>query len=152
MTIANELGPSVEAGRPNGVVRRPVPVASMSVETVRFDPERADIKVTGELDAATAAPLWAVLQSHLAAGRRFLRLDLSGVTFLDATVLSGITRAHQDLLQCRGTLVITGVRALVAKVLRMTGLDEVLFVGGPRGDHDRDHPIDPADLMLSASR
>ena len=122
----------------------------MSVETVHFDPERADIKVTGELDLTTAAPLWAVLQGHLSSGRRFLRLDLSGVTFLDATVLTGITRAHQQLLQSRGTLVITGVRALVARVLRMTGLDEVLFIGGPRGDHDGDHPIDPADLVSAA--
>jgi anti-anti-sigma factor len=110
--------------------------SSMSVETVRFDETRALIKVNGELDLSTAAPLWAVLQSHLAAGRRFLRLDLSGVTFLDATVLSGITRAHKDLLARRGTLVITGVRALVSRVLRMTGMDEVLFVGGPRADDD----------------
>lgn len=110
--------------------------SSMSVQTVRFDDTRALIKVIGELDLSTAAPLWAVLQSHLAAGRRFLRLDLSGVTFLDATVLSGITRTHKELLSRRGTLVITGVRALVSRVLRMTGMDQVLFVSGPRADDD----------------
>jgi anti-sigma B factor antagonist len=115
---------------------------AMSVDTVRFDRTRAIIKVTGELDLGTAAPLWAVLQNHVAAGRRFLRLDVSGLTFLDATALSGITRAHQDLLANRGTLVITGVRSLVARVLRMTGLDEVLFVSGPRSDDDDlDQPI-----------
>lgn len=108
----------------------------MSVETVRFDRARAVIKVLGELDLQTAAPLWAVLESHLAAGRRFLRLDLSGVTFLDATALTGITRVHKELLSRRGTLVITGVRALVSRVLRLTGLDEVLFVGGLRADDD----------------
>jgi anti-anti-sigma factor len=108
----------------------------MSVETVRFDGLRASIKVHGELDLSTAAPLWAVLDGHLAAGRRFLRLDLSGVTFLDATALSGITRTHKALLARRGTLVVTGVRARVGRVLRMTGLDEVLFVSGPRADDD----------------
>lgn len=108
----------------------------MSVETVRFDRARAVIKVIGELDLHTAAPLWAVLESHLAAGRRFLRLDLSGVTFLDATALTGITSVHKELLGRRGTLVITGVRALVSRVLRLTGLDEVLFVGGLRADDD----------------
>ena len=118
----------------------------MSVDTVRFDQTRALIKVNGELDLSTAAPLWAVLQSHLAAGRRFLRLDLSGVTFLDATVLTGITRAHQDLLARRGTLVITGVRALVSRVLRMTGLDEVLFVSGPRAEDD----VTPRDALAEA--
>jgi anti-anti-sigma factor len=108
----------------------------MSVKTVRFDDTNALVKVIGELDLSTAAPLWAVLDSHLAAGRRFLRLDLSGVTFLDATALTGITRAHKELLARRGTLVVTGVRSLVGRVLRMTGLDEVLFVGGSRADDD----------------
>src|SRR5439155_13780780 len=62
----------------------------MSVETVGLDYLRAHVRVTGELDMSTGAPLWAVLQSHLAAGRRFLRLDLSAVGFLDAAALSGI--------------------------------------------------------------
>lgn len=127
---ATSAGPSeAPAGpRPSG--------CSMSVRTVRFDDTNALVKVNGELDLSTAAPLWAVLDSHLAAGRRFLRLDLSGVTFLDATALTGITRAHKELLARRGTLVVTGVRSLVGRVLRMTGLDEVLFVGGPRADDD----------------
>jgi anti-sigma B factor antagonist len=118
----------------------------VAVETVRFDRLRALVKVTGELDLATAAPLWAVLQGHVAAGRRFLRLDMSGVTFLDATALTGITRAHQELLVRRGTLVITGVRVLVSRVLRLTGLDEVLFIGGPRSDDDLPDPLTLADV------
>ena len=123
-------------------IRSASPVAErrLAVETVRFDRLHALVKVRGELDLGTAPPLWAVLQGHVGAGRRFLRLDLSGVTFLDATALTGITRAHQDLLRRRGTLVITGVRALVARVLRLTGLDEVLFVSGPRADDDRPLP------------
>jgi hypothetical protein len=39
--------------------------------------------------------------------------------------------------------VITGVRAPVARALRLTGLDETLFVGGPRGDDD---DLDATDL------
>ena len=116
----------------------------MSVETVRFDATRALIRVAGELDLSTAAPLWAVLRGHLNSGRRFLRLDVSGVTFLDATALTGITSAHRDLLANRGTLVITGVRTIVARVLRLTGLDEVLFIGGSRSDHDFDDQPEPA--------
>jgi anti-anti-sigma factor len=113
----------------------------VSVETVSCDRLRALIKVTGELDIGTAAPLWAVVDGHIASGRRFVRLDMSDVTFLDATALTGITRAHHDLLGRRGTLVITGARALVMRVLRMTGLDSVLFVGGPRADDDLPIPL-----------
>lgn len=105
----------------------------MSVETVRFDAEHALVEVSGELDIGTSAPLWAVLDSHRVAGRRHVRLDLSGVTFLDATALSGILAAHNALLADRGTLVVTGVRALVARVFRLTGLDEVLLAGAHPG-------------------
>ncbi len=129
----------------------PVADRQLAIETVHFDRLRALVKVDGELDLSTAPPLWAVLEGHLAAGRRFLRLDLSGVTFLDATALTGITRAHQDLLRRKGTLVITGVRALVARVLRLTGLDEVLFVGGPRADDDLPLPPRIKATLLQAS-
>jgi len=128
------------------------PDRELAVDTVRFDRLHALVKVRGEVDLATAPPLWAVLEGHVAAGRRFLRLDLSGVTFLDATALSGITRAHQDLLRRKGTLVITGVRALVARVLRITGLDEVLFVSGPRADDDRPLPAGISAVRALRSR
>jgi anti-sigma B factor antagonist len=106
----------------------------MSVDTVGLDQLRAHVRVTGDLDVSTGAPLWAVLDGHLAAGRRFLRLDLSGVTFLDAAALTGISRAHRDALAVRGTLVLTGVRPRIVRLLRLTGLDDVLFVSGPHGD------------------
>ena len=101
----------------------------MSVETVSADPHNALVRVTGELDLATAALLWAVLRGHLDAGRRFLRLDVAGVTFLDATALGGITVAHHEALARHGTLVISGVHPNVARLLRLTGLADVLFIG-----------------------
>jgi anti-sigma B factor antagonist len=113
----------------------------VSVETARCDRLRALVKITGELDLSTAAPLWAVLEGHVESGRRFLRLDMSGVTFLDAAALTGITDVHEKLLARRGTLVITGVRPIVARVLRMTHLDRVLFVSGPRADDDLPVPL-----------
>jgi anti-sigma B factor antagonist len=108
----------------------------ISVETINFDATQALIKVTGEIDLSTAAALWAVLQCHLTAGRRFLRLDLAGVTLLDRTVVGGLARAHHELLERRGTLVIIGVRALVARVLHVTGMDQQLFIAGPRTGDD----------------
>jgi anti-sigma B factor antagonist len=117
----------------------------MSVETVHFDGQHALMRVTGDLDMSTAPPLRAMLHSHLEAGRRFLRLDLSAVAFLDASALGGITTAHHEALGRRGTLVITGVHSLVARLLRLTGLDEVLLVGGPRADDDLPVPSPVSD-------
>jgi anti-anti-sigma factor len=118
--------------------------ARMVVETAASDTFRAVVKVSGELDISTVAPLWAVLGGHLAAGRRYLRLDLSAVTFMDAASLGGIAVLHHRALGYRGTLVLTGARPPVARMLRLTGLDDVLFVGGPRADDDLDSmvPID----------
>jgi anti-sigma B factor antagonist len=115
----------------------------LSVETVGLDQHRAHIRVAGELDLSTSAPLWAVLHSHLAAGRKYLRLDLSGVEFVDAAALGGIAVAHHDALTLRGTLVLTGVHTRIARLLSLTGLDDVLFIGGPRsgGEFDSDAPI-----------
>jgi hypothetical protein len=74
-----------------------------------------------------------------------LRLDVSEVTFLDAASLGGITRFHHRALDHRGTLVLTGARPPVTRMLRLTGLDEVLFVGGPRADDDLASPVPISD-------
>ncbi|MDT4913686.1 MAG: anti-sigma factor antagonist [Pseudonocardiales bacterium] len=119
----------------------------MSVDTPEWDIHRALVKVSGDLDISTVAPLWAVLDGHLAAGRRYLRLDLSEVTFMDAASLGGIIRVHHRALDHRGTLVLTGARPPVTRMLRLTGMDDVLFVGGPRADDDLASavPIDDED-------
>lgn len=123
----------------------------MSVETIRWDRLRAHVKVSGDVDLSTGAPLWAVLDSHLAAGRRFLRVDLSEVTFLDATALTGLTRIHSDALAQRGTVVLTGVGPRIARLIRLAGLDGVLLVSGPRADDDTD-PIEAAQTQGAAAR
>lgn len=104
----------------------------MSVETVGLDHLRAHVRVKGDLDMSTGAPLWAVLESHLAAGRRYLRLDMSGVAFVDAASLTGIAQVHHSALAERGRLMLTGVRPRVARVFRLAGLDSVLFISLPR--------------------
>lgn len=127
------------AGKRVRVVAAPEDVADtapagelMSVETVGLDHLRAHVRVTGDLDMSTGAPLWAVLESHLAAGRRYLRLDMSGVSFVDAATLTGIAQVHHSALAERGRLLLTGVRPPVARVFELTGLDAELFVSLPR--------------------
>jgi anti-sigma B factor antagonist len=112
----------------------------VSIETVRLDERRAHIKVRGDLDVSTAAALWAVLQSHLSAGRRFLRLDLSAVNFVDAAAVTAIVEVHHEALYRRGTLVLAGVNAVVARMLSLTGVHEKLFIAGPRSDADLPEP------------
>jgi anti-anti-sigma factor len=103
----------------------------LSVETDAFDERRAAVSVHGDLDVSTAAALWSVLQRHLTAGRRYLRVDLSAVKFIDAAAVTAIVEVHHEALYRRGTLVLVGVTAPVAKVLALTGVNETLFVAGP---------------------
>jgi stage II sporulation protein AA (anti-sigma F factor antagonist) len=103
----------------------------LTVETIRFDERRAAVAVHGDLDVSTAAELWSVLQRHLTAGRRYLRVDLAAVKFIDAAAVTAIVEVHHEALYRRGTLVLVGVTPPVAKVFALTGVDETLFITGP---------------------
>ena len=114
-----------------------LPTEFLSVETVGFDERRAAVSVHGDLDVSTAAALWSVLQRHLTSGRRYLRVDLSAVKFIDAAAVSAIVEVHHEAMYRRGTLVLVGVTPTVAKVLALTGVDETLLLAEPSTDHAR---------------
>jgi anti-sigma B factor antagonist len=106
------------------------------LSTVTADSARAWIRLCGEIDAALAPALSDLVDEHVAADRRYLRLEMSAVTFMDTTVLGVILAAHHRLLRSRGTLILTGVRKPVSRLLALTQLDQQLFVSGPRSDLD----------------
>jgi anti-anti-sigma factor len=56
-------------------------------------------------------------------------LDLSDVTFLDAAVLGALDAERQGLHAAGGRLTLTGVTPSVARLIRLTGLDETLGLG-----------------------
>lgn len=116
----------------------------LSVQTVELDPGRAHVTVRGDVDLSTGAALWAVLRSHLSAGRRDLLLDLSGVTFMDVTALTGIAEVHREAVEHHGRLVLAGVHDPVARLLRLTGLDEMLTppaLDGPPDGREVGEPL-----------
>jgi anti-sigma B factor antagonist len=98
-----------------------------SLRTIRQNHTRVLVRALGEWDLANADILAEMLDAHRKAGRRFVRLDLSAVTFLDGTCLSVLVTAHRRLLAARGTLVLTGVTPRVMRLLSLAGLDAVLF-------------------------
>lgn len=105
----------------------------------------ATLVVVGELDLASADQLAAALEGQINRGRRYVRIDMSELTFLDATALGVLAAAHHDLLARRGTLTISGANASVSRLLRITGLDSVLFTTGPAA-HPPRHAVSPAAL------
>jgi anti-anti-sigma regulatory factor len=108
---------------------------NFDVRTVAFDATRATVRVTGELSAGCGVLLGEVLDGHLRAGRRFVRLNVSGVQVLDCSAGIELHRAHRAFLERRGTLILTGVGPVVRAALAQRGLLEDLLVL-PRAAHE----------------
>jgi anti-anti-sigma factor len=120
-----------------GIVRPQVSIRStigqlLEIVAVTVDETQSTLQVEGELDLATAGLLAATLDDELRQGHRFVRLDLSRLSFMDCAGLRVLTRAHTYFLAARGTVVLTGLRPPITRLLTITGLDMALFVAdGP---------------------
>jgi anti-anti-sigma factor len=112
---------------PSGTDHSSVPGHGASLTTLRQDRTRTLIRAVGEWDLAGADELAHALDAHERAGRRFIRLDVSAVTFLDCACLEVLVAAHARLLAARGTLVLTGVTPGIARLLSLARLDRVLL-------------------------
>jgi anti-sigma B factor antagonist len=105
-----------------------LPRTAFELTVVDLDPLRAAICAVGEFDLAARDDLAEALQKQETARRRIVRIDLSQVTFLDCSCLGVIVASHHRLLKLRGLLVLTGVDAAVARILKITGLEDHLFI------------------------
>ena len=76
---------------------------------LQTDATRAVVALQGEMDLANAGLLVGVLANQLEVGRRYVRLDVSGLEFVDACGLSAILEAHNAFLAAHGNLVLTGI-------------------------------------------
>ncbi|MFC3502298.1 STAS domain-containing protein [Micromonospora krabiensis] len=84
------------------------------------------LRLAGELDVSTAPQLNAVIDRLAAAGERRLLVDLSELTFCDSTGIAAFVRADNRAAVDGGWLRVTGATGSVERVLRLTGIDEVL--------------------------
>lgn len=86
----------------------------------------SNIRVTGEIDLATASELHQRLDWVIAAGNGDVDLDLSDVTFFDASGLAVLLAARQGLLERHHRLTVRNPSKPVLRVLELTGMDEVM--------------------------
>ena len=130
------LAPAATVERPQLVVQTATS-GSLEIVAVPVEPTQATVQLEGEVDSASAGLVGVALREQLEQGHRFLRLDLSRLTFLDCAGLRVLVIAHNEFLYAGGTLVLTGVGPRVARLLSITGLDEALFVADGPGDPHR---------------
>lgn len=81
----------------------------------------------GELDLATSPTMREAL-GEAAESRRHLIVDLSAVTFLDSTSLGVLIRTQKRIETTHKSMSLVGPTGMVAKVLRITRIDEAIPV------------------------
>lgn len=81
------------------------------------------VSVRGELDLATAERFWEFLYAVIDTHGPDVVVDLSDLAFCDAHGLSAFVRAANRAEAAGGRLTLVAPRPLVARVLRITGLD-----------------------------
>lgn len=87
-----------------------------------------ELKVAGELDLAAINILAAALREQLAAGHRYLRIDLDELTFCDAAGLGALLHSHGRILAKGGAMVVTNVQPFLRTIMKLTRLDTVLLI------------------------
>ncbi|KOX07118.1 anti-anti-sigma factor [Micromonospora sp. NRRL B-16802] len=84
------------------------------------------MRLAGELDMSTAGELTATIDRLAADGERRMLLDLTDLTFCDSTGMAVFVRGDNRAAADGGWLRLTGATGRVDRVLRVTGLAEVL--------------------------
>jgi anti-sigma B factor antagonist len=81
------------------------------------------VSVTGELDIATAEQAYTFISGVIDAWPLPVSVDLSGLTFCDASGLGALARVARHARQAGRQLRLTAARPSLLKIMRITGLD-----------------------------
>jgi anti-sigma B factor antagonist len=86
------------------------------------------VGVSGELDVSNCVTLRTALDEEAAAGRDRLVIDLRDLAFCDSTGVGVLVRAHNAARETETEFAVICPDGPVRKVLRITGLVDVLHV------------------------
>jgi len=81
------------------------------------------VSVTGELDIATAEQAYSYISEIIDGRLAPVTVDLSGLTFCDASGLGALARAARYARQKGRQLMLASARPSLLKIMRITGLD-----------------------------
>ncbi len=91
-------------------------------------PPDIHLSMDGELDIFTAAQVSRALSQALEDGCRRARLDVEGVTFVDASALGVLVRARELMRSCAGTMEIVTFSPVFQRLCVLTELVSLLSV------------------------
>ena len=126
-TSAGEAGPAGQqlpgAVRLAGMLTLSCLISQTGQTTITFD---------GELDAASADQAYGYVRDALDARGGEVLLDVAGLSFCDARGLGALARMSRHARQAGSSLHLVAPTPRLMKIIRITGLEEVLPVH--RGD------------------
>jgi anti-anti-sigma factor len=103
-------------------------MSTISIHTRQFGQAQL-VRVAGSVDFASVASLRELLSVSLRQRGRFVVLDLSGVTLLDAHAGGVLRRLATDSVSTTGSrLHVIGASGMVLEVLRITGAAKPLGI------------------------
>jgi anti-sigma B factor antagonist len=91
------------------------------------------VRVSGEVDLATAPALRAAIGRLLDTGTRSASIDLAGVTFLDSSGLHALVDGERACRAAGVPMVLSGTPTAVLRVLELAGLDGFFELRGAPG-------------------
>jgi anti-sigma B factor antagonist len=92
------------------------------------------IAVEGEADMTTAVKFNESFFSAARSGVRRVVADLTGVTFIDTTMLNALVVGHRRMVRDHGCFAVVCDSPRVTRILEITGLSQILDVFGSRED------------------
>ena len=138
ITAARAHGPKGSKGskrakgfkEPRGSMEAKGSMGSMGAEPLQLELScRVDgdgnqvVSVVGELDIATAEQAYLYISDVIDAWPAPVSVDLSGLTFCDASGLGVLARTARHARQAGRQLRLTAARPSLLKIMRITGLD-----------------------------
>lgn len=94
------------------------------------------VAVAGEIDVYTAPRLREVTQQLASEGHPTIAVDMNEVEFCDSTGLGVLIGVRKRLRDTGGDLVVLCSNARLLKLMRLTGLDQVLTIRDDLSDRE----------------
>lgn len=92
------------------------------------------VTLAGECDLNTGRQLRDILTSEVSRGAQRLIVDLSALTFMDSTGMQVLLSTRSVLAVRGGALALVSPQPVVARILELTGADQVIPVYGSLED------------------
>lgn len=100
---------------------------------ISYEDDWTVLHLSGEIDVSNVDSLRRDLEALDASAQRWVRFDITGVTFLDSVALGLLARAHQQAKALGGRIQVVGASATMRRLLELSGMAFLLRPDKPSG-------------------